>query len=177
MLQFAEDGNMMWLFNVLNVIFIIILAFVDFFYFLGVAKDRKRCTNREWRQGTKGFRNTVTWEGIRKYVPKYLYVHHIITLSVMSLAILSPLFSLMGLYMRQTYVCLTGSVSGAYPHRQSCFFGAEIGTGYDFLQKFLSAIANRAILWYTEITKSVWIFLSFRLTFRHTPCDGCMVFF
>lgn len=80
MLQFAEDGNMMWLFNVLNVIFIITLAFVDFFYFLGVAKDRKRCTNREWRQGTKGFRNTVTWEGIRKYVPKYLYVHHIITL-------------------------------------------------------------------------------------------------
>ena len=98
MLQFAEDCNMMWLFKVLNVIFIITLAFVDFFYFLGVAKDRKRCTNREWRQGTKGFRNTVTWEGIRKYVPKYLYVHHIITLSVMSLAILSPLFSLMGLY-------------------------------------------------------------------------------
>ncbi len=62
MLQFAEDGNMMWLFNVLNVIFVITLAFVDFFYFLGVAKDRKRCTNREWRQGTKGFRNTVTWE-------------------------------------------------------------------------------------------------------------------
>lgn len=122
MLQFAEDGNMMWLFNVMNVIFIIILAFVDFFYFLGVAKDRKRCTNREWRQGTKGFRNTVTWEGIRKYVPKYLYVHHIITLSVMSLAILSPLFSLMGLYMRQTYVCLTGSVSGTYPHRQPWFF-------------------------------------------------------
>lgn len=57
------------------------------------------------------------------------------------------------------------------------FSGAEISTGYDFLQKFLSAIANRAILWYTEITKSVWIFLSFRLTFRHTPCDGCMVFF
>lgn len=122
MLQFAEDGNMMWLFNVMNVIFIIILAFVDFFYFLGVAKDRKRCTNREWRQGTKGFRNTVTWEGIRKYVPKYLYVHHIITLSVMSLAILSQLFSLMGLYMRQTYVCLTGSVSGALSAQTAVFF-------------------------------------------------------
>ena len=38
MLQFAEDGNMMWLFNVMNVIFIIILAFVDFFTFLALQK-------------------------------------------------------------------------------------------------------------------------------------------
>lgn len=46
-----------------------------------------------------------------------------------------------------------------------------------FCKNSVPPIANRVFLWYTEITKSVWIFLSFRLIFRHTPVNGCMAFF
>ena len=79
-----------------NILVALVLVFYDFFGFLGYAKDRKRCTNREWQQGTKGFRNTVTWEGIRKFVPKYLYVFHIITLIVLAIGLLSPFPLLFG---------------------------------------------------------------------------------
>ena len=53
----------------------------------------------------------------------------------------------------------------------------EKGRSVKAAEKSRSPIANRVFLWYTEITKSVWIFLSFRLIFRHTPVNGCMAFF
>lgn len=79
-----------------NILVAFLLIFYDYFGFLGYAKDRKSCTNREWRNGSKGFRNIVTWEGIRKFVPKYLYVFHIITLSVIVLGLVTPLTLLFG---------------------------------------------------------------------------------
>lgn len=79
-----------------NLLVALVLVFIDYFGILGDAKDRKSCTNREWWKGSKGFINTVTWEGIRKFVPKYLYVFHIITLSVIVLGLVTPLTLLFG---------------------------------------------------------------------------------
>lgn len=90
----------------LNMLVALVLVFFDYFGLLGDAKDRKRCTNREWRKGTKGFRNTVTWKGIRKYVPKHLYVIHIITLTVIALGLLSPVFILFGAAKVTAYASL-----------------------------------------------------------------------
>ena len=89
-----------------NILVAFVLVFYDFFGFLGYAKDRKRCTNREWRQGTKGFRNTVTWVEIRKFVPKYLFVFHIITLTVIAIGLLSPFPLLFGVVNVTGYASL-----------------------------------------------------------------------